>query len=39
VLFDEKFDISSKIFKTNFDVCLKGKRKNFFGNFAGRANF
>jgi len=38
-LFDEKFDGLSKIFKTNFDAYLKGKRRNFFGNFAKVANF
>ncbi len=39
VLFDEKFGISSKIFKINFDVYLKGNQINFFGNFAERTNF
>lgn len=38
-LFDEKFDALSKICKTNFDVYLKGKRRNFFTNFAKEANF
>jgi hypothetical protein len=39
VLFETKRDGLRKILKINFDVYLKGKRRNFFGNFTKQASF